>query len=390
MPGADVVVVGGGVIGCACARELAARGLRVSLVEREALAAGASGRNHGLLSMPTDPALAPMARLALQTYVDLAEDPPLPLRVDKDPLGLLVVATEDEQERADARAEAEAAEACGVATERLDGAAVSEAEPELADDLEEGWLLEDGRLVDPAALTIALALQARADGAEIHRHLAARGLIATGDRVHGVVTDDGPIGADAVVVAAGPWSGQLLRPLGIDLPITPARGWLVHMQPPAPLLRRVVERAGWHTLPGEDPMPPVLAGEVAGDAAGPILGSVIQQNSDGTVLAGSSRQAAYSNEPEDAAIPREIVRRVIRLVPAAEKARVLGSWWGIRPMTPDSLPIVGALREGLIVATGHGSFGVTLAAGTAPLVAAAITGEEPPLDPAPFSPGRFA
>jgi glycine/D-amino acid oxidase-like deaminating enzyme len=219
--------------------------------------------------------------------------------------------------------------------------------------------------------------------------LAARSFLMKGDRVLGVVTDDGPIEFDTVVVAAGPWSGQLLRPVGVDLPVTPARGWLVHMRPATPLLHHVVERAGWHALPGEDPMPAALAGEVAGDAAGPVLGTVMQQNPDGTVLAGSSRQAAYSSEPEDVSIPREIVRRVIRLVPAAEKARVLGSWWGIRPMTPDSLPIVGAVRDGLIVATGHGSFGVTLAAGTAPLVAAAITGEDPPIDPAPFSPDRF-
>ena len=389
MPGADVVVVGGGVIGCACARELATRGLRVTLVEREALAAGASGRNHGLLLMPADPVLAPMARLALESYLELAQDPPLPLRVDRDPLGILIVSG-SEEERADARAEAEAAEACGVATERLDAAALSEEEPELADDLDEGWLLQDGRLVDPAALTIALALQARTAGAEVHRHLAARSLIITGDRLRGVVTDDGPIEAATVVVAAGPWSGHLLRPLGVDLPVTPARGWLVHLRPVAPLLRHVVEGAGWHALPGEDPMPPVLAGEVAGDAARPVLGSLMQQNPDGTVLAGSSRQAAYSSEPEDASIPGEIVRRVIRLVPAAEKSRVLGSWWGIRPMTSDSLPIVGKVRDGLVVATGHGSFGVTLAAGTAPLVAAAITGENPPIDPAPFSPDRFA
>jgi sarcosine oxidase subunit beta len=385
----DVVVVGGGVIGCACARELASRGLRVSLVEREALAAGASGRNHGLLSMPTDPVLAPMTHRSLEAYLDLAQDPPLPLRVHRDPLGLLVVAG-DERERVDARAEAEAAQACGVAAQRLDGPALAEAEPGLADDLEEGWLLADGRLVDPAALTIALALQAGAAGAEIRRHLAARSLITSRDRVCGVVTDEGPIEAGAVVVAAGPWSTNLVRPLGVDLPITPARGWLVHLRPAAPLLRHVVERAGWHALPGEDPMPPVLAGEVAGNVDAPVLGSVMQQNPDGTVLAGSSRQAAYSTEPEDASIPREIVRRAIRLVPAAEKARVLGSWWGIRPMTPDSLPIVGPVRDGLLVATGHGSFGVTLAAGTASLVAAAVTGEEPPLDPTPFLPDRFA
>jgi glycine/D-amino acid oxidase-like deaminating enzyme len=385
----EVVVVGGGVVGCACACELSARGLEVTLVERESLAAGASGRNHGLLLMPTEPALAPMARLAMEFYLERTADLPLAAPVDREPRGFLIVGG-DERELEAARAEAEAVRASGVDVERLDRSALAEEEPALAAELEEGWLLDDGRLVDPAALTVALALRARDQGARILRHLYARSFLERGDEIRGVMTDDGPLEADEVVLAAGPWSDQLLRPLGVHLPVTPARGWLVHMAPDAGLVRHVVEGSGWHALPGEDPMPPVLAQEVAGDAARPVLGSLIQQNSDGTMLAGSSRQAAYSSEPEDPDIPREIVRRAIRLVPATEKARILGSWWGIRPMTSDGLPIVGRIRDGLVVATGHGSFGVTLAAGTAPLVTAAITGEDPPIDPTPFLPQRFA
>jgi glycine/D-amino acid oxidase-like deaminating enzyme len=387
--GADVVVVGGGVIGCACARELARRGLGVTLVERESLAAGASGRNHGLLLTPTDPALVPMTKHSSAVYEEIAADPPIPLRLEREATGILIVATEEES-REYAAAEAEAARRCGVPVERLDTAALRQAEPELAGDLEEAWLLDDARIVDPASLTVALALQASEAGAEILRHLPVRALLVEGDGVRGVVTDEGTIEAGTVVVAAGPWSDRLLRPLGIAFPITPARGWLVHLGPVAGLLRHVVEGAGWHALPGVDPMPPVLAGEVANGSAAPLLGSLLQQNPDGTVLAGSSRQAAYASEPEDPSVPREILRRAIRLVPALEEVRVLSSWWGIRPMTPDGLPIVGTVRKGLVVATGHGSFGVVLAAGTGSLVASLVTGKEPPLDPSPFDPGRFA
>jgi D-hydroxyproline dehydrogenase subunit beta len=362
--------------------------MRVVLVERNSLAAGASGRNHGLLLMPTDPGLAPMARLALRAYLELAEDPPLPLPLEGDPLGILIVAAGAE-EREDARAEAEAAKACGVAIEQLAADALSEAEPRLAPDLEEGWLLDDGRLVDPASLTVALALQARQAGAQIIRNLPVRSLVMRGDAVRGVATEDGPIEAATVVVAAGPWCDRLLRPIGIHLPVIPARGWLVHMGPAPGMLRHVVEGAGWHALPGDDPMPPVLAGHLARGTTGPLLGSLLQQNPDGTVLAGSSRQAAHSSDPEDPEIPREIARRAIRLVPDLEEVRVLGSWSGLRPMTPDALPIIGTLREGLVVATGHGSFGVTLAGGTAPLVVSAINGTEPRIDPEPFRPDRF-
>jgi sarcosine oxidase subunit beta len=360
----------------------------VALVERESLAAGASGRNHGLLLVPTEPALAPMARLALRSYLELADDPPLPVEVSPDPLGLLIVPAGPNEEE-DARAEAEAASACGIQVEHLDAAALSEAEPRLARDLEGGWLLHDGRLVDPASLTVALALQAQEAGATIMRQVPARGLMATGESIRGVVTDEGPIAAGTVVVAAGPWSGGLLRRVGIHLPVVSARGWLVHMGPAPGMLRHVVEGAGWHSLPGEDPMPPVLTGEVARGETGPLFGSVLQNNPDGTVLAGSSRQAAHSSDPEEHGIPKEIARRAIRFVPDLEAVPVLGSWWGLRPMTPDTMPVIGAVREGLVVATGHGSFGVALAAGTAPLVAAAVLGQEPPFDPRPFLPDRF-
>ncbi|HEY6568349.1 MAG TPA: FAD-dependent oxidoreductase, partial [Actinomycetota bacterium] len=79
----------------------------------------------------------------------------------------------------------------------------------------------------------------------------------------------------------------------------------------------------------------------------------------------------------------------IQLVPAIAEARVLSSWWGLRPLSPDERPFVGAVREGLHVATGHGSEGVILGAGTAQLVASQLTGATPPFDPAPFDPLRF-
>jgi D-hydroxyproline dehydrogenase subunit beta len=146
--GADVVVVGGGVIGCACARELARRGLGVTLVERESLAAGASGRNHGLLLTPTDPELVPMTRHSFAVYREIAADPPLPLRLEREATGILIVAA-DEESREYAAAEADAARRCGIPVERLDTAALHTAEPELAGDLEEAWLLDDARIVAP-------------------------------------------------------------------------------------------------------------------------------------------------------------------------------------------------------------------------------------------------
>src|SRR5438093_3804912 len=98
-----VIVVGGGVIGCACAAELAGRGASVTLLERAELAAGASGRNHGLLLSPLDPALVPMARASAEAYDRLADDAPIPFGLDRERGGFLPGAGDAEGERARGR-----------------------------------------------------------------------------------------------------------------------------------------------------------------------------------------------------------------------------------------------------------------------------------------------
>jgi glycine/D-amino acid oxidase-like deaminating enzyme len=118
-------------------------------------------------------------------------------------------------------------------------------------------------------------------------------------------------------------------------------------------------------------------------------GTLLQPNVDGTLLVGGSRQAVVTGEPEDPTVPQRLVRGAIRLAPALADATVLGAWWGIRPMTPDGLPIVGVVRPGLVVAAGHGALGVILGAGTARLVGSMVLREDPPFDPDPFSPARF-
>lgn len=391
----DVIVVGGGVIGSACAYGLASCGVSVTLIERAELAAGASGRNHGLLFVPTEPELVDMAARTLPMVREVAEATPLPLLFDDDPLGFLVVAA-SEEDVGDARAEAEGAEANGVAVEHVPAERLPEVEPALAPGLTEAWLLRDGRRLDPAALTVALAAAARAHGAEVRTHLTVRALLGRDERIVGVMTDQGALEAGTVVVAAGPWTSALLRPLGGHTAIAAVRGWLVRLGAGPATPRLLVERGGWHTLSGggsfraEAPPSPVLtAGEVAEGRPGPDLGTLLQPNPDGSVLLGGSLQAALSPEPEDPSIPREILRRAIELAPGLAGHPVLGAWWGLRPTSPDALPAVGSMGPGLVVASGHGAKGVILSGGTAGLVAALITGDPPPFDPTPFDPARF-
>jgi glycine/D-amino acid oxidase-like deaminating enzyme len=381
-----VVVIGGGIIGAACADELTRRGASVTLVERDELASGASGRNHGLWVPPEDPALHPIASRSLVHYLEIADETSLPIRIDARPIGTVLVAV-DEEAIATAEVTIAAISAGGFAVSELDDIALGEEEPELARDLAGAWFVDAGHRLDPAALTVALALFASSRGAAIRHHLSARALMTEGDRVTGVVTDEGQIEADEVVVAAGPWSPRLLEPLGIRLPVLGVRGWLVRVDPGEPLVRHLVR-----TAEGNGPVAAVRAGDIARSGFPPSdgYGSIVHPYGDGTALIGSSRAAWLTPEPEDPSVPRQLLTSAIRIVPRLADAVMLSSWWGLRPMTPDERPVIGRVRDGLVVATGHGSEGVINGAGTAELVASVVLEEGAPFDASPFDPFRFA
>jgi glycine oxidase len=382
----DVVVVGGGIIGAACAFELASRGVSVTLLERAELAAGASGRNNGLWITPTDPILLPMARASLARYLEIVDGSPVPFRLDETPIGLLAVALDEAEMSLGDHAHAPY-RAAGVDVESLEPSAVLRLEPSLSRDVLGGWLVAHGHRLAPAALTVALALMAVERGAAVRHHLPARALIEDAGRVAGVVTDDGRIGAREVVVAAGPWTPALLDPIGIPLPITGARGWLVRLDSEAGPLRHLVASAGWEEATGRWEDGAVLARTIGDVSAS--TSTLLHPATDGSLVVGSSRQPVLTPEAEDARVPATIVRGAIRVLPALADARVRSAWWGIRPMTPDERPVVGRVAPGLSVATGHGSEGVILGAGTGQLIAAQLLGEDPPFDAEPFDPGRF-
>jgi D-hydroxyproline dehydrogenase subunit beta len=391
----DVVVVGGGIIGTACAHDLARRGISVTLLEAQELAFGASGRNLGYLDTSKDPALAPLARAGLARYLEILDDaPPVPFFLDRTPLGTVTV-TLDEAGLPDLRTWIEAARAVGVACERVDAEGIRDLEPELSEDVLEGWLLHEGSRVDPAALTVCLAHLARREGAVVRHHTPVRRIAERNGKVVGVVTDDDVIEADIVVLAAGPWSRALVRPIGVELPVFGARGWLVHAAPPELLVRHWIQSEARLLLHGEtrpaDVAPPAqtTASEFTRGEEPRDVSPVIQPLPDGSTLIGTSREPALADPPVDLDVPRIVTREATRLVPRLADAPVVATWSGIRPVTPDERPLIGAVRDGLVVATGHGSEGVILGGGTAMLVGALVEGGPPPFDPAPFDPARF-
>ncbi len=411
---ADVVVVGAGIIGLACAWYLLAAGRGVILVDAGSAGGGASHGNCGTITPSHAPPLAEpglpwqvlrwMTRADAPFYLKPRWDPALwrwllmaLRRCNRDDFertaairGALLLESRDRlagllaeagidcgferrgtlcvmRTRAafDASAgHARVLERLGMPIEALHGAQVQAVEPALLDEVRHAWLQpQDGHL-RPDRLAAGLLGAVRARGARLLENLAVRDFAREGGRVVGIDHDGGRIRAQAVVLAAGAWSPLLARRLGLRLPVQPGKGYSVTFDRPAraPAIPLVLEERSVCVTTWAD---------------GYRLGSTMEFSGyDASLnpvrLAALRRAAAeYLHEPEGPAMREE--------------------WYGWRPMSPDDLPLVGPLRRhpGLWLATGHGMLGVSLAAVTGALVADQVQGRAPAALAAPVSPDRF-
>ena len=374
----DVIVIGGGIVGACTAWQLAERGADVLLLERGALASGATRRSQGLLLDPDDAAMRPLFDESNALYDRLAETSGIEVALDRDPIGTLFVAASEAQ-----------LELLGDDHgEILDRDAVREVEPALAPTVSGGLLVPGGRRSDPAALTVAAAELARRPGAEVRCQAEVRRI---GEGV--VLTDAGADRAATIVLAAGAWSRPLAAQAGHDLTVRPVRGWLAVLAAGPPLLSHVVYEADYTLPPGPEPGEPVTLADLAGgplatDGPRAALAMAAHQNRDGSIMVGASRSSALREGDESAAALRDVAARACRMLPPLAEREVATTWSGLRPFTPDGLPYIGRLEPWLVVCAGHGSEGVLTGAGSGRLAAEIALGQDPFTDPAPFSPER--
>lgn len=403
--GYDAIVIGGGVAGCACAAMLATHGLSVLLLERGRLADGASGRNQGGLLPNPHPAICGIYQEAIDFYKQVAAETQVSFQLRSQ--GYLLVGA-DRTALATAVRHAGALAATGHVIERLDPAALVELEPGLAPDLAGGVRVEGAHAFHPVLATVAMAEYARARGAVVRTNTTVRGLLLNHGRVAGVITDDGPVAAGAVVGAAGPWVRSLALQAGADVPVFGSTGYLVRTAPVRHVtFRHTIMQSTWHgtntgidrnTLPDVRQVA-VSAGET--ESAEPF-GSTrvvfsLQPLPSGDVVLGSTSgpaiavDGAVAGETHDATVAGRITSGAMRYAPTLAQVGVRASWHGIRPMTPDSMPIVGPApgAEGLWIATGYGIDGMPLAPGTARMLANHLVSGGRDSDAASFDPGRF-
>jgi glycine/D-amino acid oxidase-like deaminating enzyme len=348
----DIAIVGGGIVGCALAAFLAEDGARVRLYERDVLAAGASGRNAGLLQHPMDEALVDVYAESIRLYRELGHGFELPAEA----AGVLVIADDP------AQLEPSRASIAGRFPELGAGLVdPHDAEPEVAEGLA-AFRLETGHPVPPAAAAHAFAARAREAGAELREGAAATPATADG-RVTGVRTAAGEEPAGAVVVAAGPWTSALVDPTGGWRPVGPSWGVSLELRLSRPP-RHSLEEGGIENLVSEEGI------------LGPLFSLVTR---DGVSTLGSTFQP---EQPEPAEVAPALVERGRRFVPALAGTHVVSLRACARPLSLDGRPLLGPLgTDGLFVAAGHGPWGVTLGPASARLVADSVLGRAGAIPP---------
>jgi len=351
IPQTDVLIVGGGAIGCALARELAGRGRRVTLLDRGQAGEEASAAAAGLISPQSDfrdP--GPLFELALESrglYPEWTRslEEETGQEVGYRRTGLLRCAFDEREEAGLAGFSWQRQR--GLAVEPLDaGSLSSRAGAPLAPDVRAGVFFPDEGAVDPRRLTKALLLAARARGVEVREGEAARRFWIEGVRCLGVEVEGGRLGAEYVVDAAGAWAG-FDQTLPFPVPIEPVRGQIVELDlgPAAP--RTCLHSEAVYLVP----------------------------RADGRVLVGSTLERVGYRKEVTAGVVEKLIDSAARLLPAVRSARFVTAWAGLRPGTPDNLPVLGACAvEGLLFAAGHYRNGILLAPITARLLADRLTG----------------
>ncbi|MBT2457854.1 FAD-binding oxidoreductase [Streptomyces sp. ISL-86] len=369
----DVVIIGAGVVGAACAYYAARSGLSVAVVDRGPVAGGTTGAGEGNL-LVSDKEAGPELDLALLSaglWRELAAV--LPQEIEYEGKGGLVVAPDETTLKA-LRTFADGQRAAGVEAVEVGAATLHDLEPHLAPGLAGGFHYPQDSQVQPAQ---AAARLLAASGAEVYLGEEVTGILLGRGAVRGVRTRNRELLAPAVVNAAGTWGGRIAEMAGVNLPVLPRRGFVLVTEP----LPRVVR----HKVYAADYIADVASGSAALQSS-----AVVEGTPSGPVLIGATRERVGFDRSLSVEALRRLAVQAAALFPVLADVRVLRTYHGFRPYLPDHLPAIGPDPRvpGLLHACGHEGAGIGLAPATGLLIAAALTGTEPPLPPGPFRPDR--
>lgn len=375
---ADVVVLGAGIVGAAIARELTVLGARVVIVDSSEPGGGSSGRCDGNILVQTklhSPELI-LTRRAIDGYRRWERELERDIKFEQS--GSMVFFTDDAQVSA-GRDRAALLRDLGVSAELLDEDEVRRREPALDGPLIGGIDCHEDASVYPPFVVYALLDDAVSRGARLKPNTRALSVLTGADgSVRGVATDAGEIHAPWVINAMGVWSDDLEVDDGIDLPIRPRQGVLLVTEEVPGLFNRAVTEGAYMAL---------RANGTADPKAPPVF--VAEPTFRGNILIGSSRRFVGHSTDPDPDLVLAIAERASYFASALSKVKIIRTFAGLRPWTPDSYPIVGAVDRlpGYVLATGHEGEGIAMAPVTAEMVSQLVIGGDP--DPGLDQPFRL-
>ncbi|MFE2979079.1 NAD(P)/FAD-dependent oxidoreductase [Streptomyces sp. NPDC059258] len=358
----EVVILGAGIVGAACAFHAASAGLDVTVLDRGPVGAGTTSRGEGniLLSDKEPGPELELARLSRDLW-DEAADELGPETFEFEVKGGLVVAGAPEGIAA-LHAFAACQAAAGVRTELVDR--VGDFEPNIAPSLPGGVHYPQDAQVQPVLAAAALLRAAVRRGARVRIGEAVAAVTGTGGRITGVRTAGGVVlPADAVVNAAGTWGGEVGRRLGAPVEILPRRGFVLVTEPLPRMIRHKVYSADY-------------VANVASSDEGLETSCVVEGTRAGTILIGASRERVGFDTAMNPAVVALLAAQACRLFPFLRDVHLIRAYRGFRPYCPDHLPVVGPDPRvpGVLHACGHEGAGIGLAPGTGALITAQLLG----------------
>ena len=372
MPGnpgsTDVVVVGGGVVGCAAAYYLAGEGLSVTIVERDSVASHASGFAYGgltpVMGIYIDDPLVALSAYADELHAELAESLPELTGVDTEYRAKpsLMLATRADEVPAIRELYEWLTEHHGGNIGWLEQRELRATEARLSPDIPAGMFTDISHEVEPYKFTLALAQAAESRGAEFRN--AKNHFLNGGGGVEKVVLGDDEIAAHDVVLAMGPWSGEVGAWTGIDVPIGPLKGQLLRLAAPG------------------DPLAISLSWS----------GNYATTKPDGLLWAGTTEEEAGFDENPSAEGRDQIMASLVKVLPYLADARLAQHTACLRPVAPDGLPIIGQVPNvpGAWLASGTGRKGILLGPGMGRVMADMIIGKTPEVDVSRLGLERFS
>ena len=381
-PRPDVLVIGAGIVGAACAYYCTAAGLRVVVVERGAVGGGTTSACEGNI-LVSDKEPGPELDLALlssRLWQEIAEDLGR-TAIEYEAKGGVVVA--GSRETAEGLRHLTAGQrTTGVDAVDIGPDELFELEPNITREAAGAAFYAQDAQVQPTLAAARLLRRARVRGATVQVGTGVTGFVRDKrGAVTGVRTDSADVPvlhARWVINAAGTWAGQLSELAGAPVPVLPRKGFILVTEPLPRVVRHKVYTAEY------------VANVASGDA-GLETSVVVEGTRAGTVLIGASRERVGFDRTMSLPVLRRLAAQAIALFPFLADISLLRGYLGFRPYCPDHLPVIGPdpRAPGLLHACGHEGAGIGLAGATGHLLAQHLSGEKPDLDLTPFRPDRF-